>query len=42
MKANGLPKEHVGIQFIRFGEDQASVDKLDGLDHGLGLKDEAM
>ncbi|KAL8751864.1 MAG: hypothetical protein Q9199_006136 [Rusavskia elegans] len=42
MKAKGLPKEHVGIQFIRFGEDQASVDKLDKLDHGLGLNDEAM
>lgn len=42
MKAKGLPKEHVGIQFIRFGEDQASIDKLDELDHGLGLNAEAM
>ena len=32
------PKEHVAIQFIRFGGDQASIDKLDELDHGLGLK----
>ena len=38
MKAKGCPKEHVAIQFIRFGEDQASIKKLDELDHGLGLK----
>ena len=38
MKAKGCPKEHVAIQFIRFGEEQASIDKLDKLDHGLGLK----
>ena len=38
MKAKGCPKEHVALQFIRFGEDQASIDKLDELDHGLGLK----
>ena len=38
MKAKGCPKEHVAIQFIRFGNDQASIDKLDVLDHGLGLK----
>ena len=38
MEAKGCPKEHVAIQFIRFGEDQASIAKLDKLDHGLGLK----
>ena len=38
MKAKGCPKEHVAIQFIRFGEDPASIAKLDELDHGLGLK----
>lgn len=38
MIAKRCPKEHVAIQFIRFGEDQASIDKLDELDHGLGLK----
>ena len=38
MQAKGCPKEHVAIQFIRFGEDQASIAKLDELDHGLGLK----
>ena len=38
MRAKDCPKEHVAIQFIRFGEDQASIDKLDELDHGLGLK----
>lgn len=38
MKAKGCPKEHVAIQFIRFGNDQASIKKLDELDHGLGLK----
>ncbi|KAL8919647.1 MAG: hypothetical protein Q9208_006679 [Pyrenodesmia sp. 3 TL-2023] len=42
MKDKGLPKEHVGIQFIRFGEDQASIDKLDELDHGLGLNAQGM
>ncbi|KAL8896162.1 MAG: hypothetical protein Q9207_007843 [Kuettlingeria erythrocarpa] len=42
MKAKGLPKEHVGIQFIRFGDDPASIDKLDELDHGLGLNAEGM
>lgn len=42
MKAKGLPKDHVGIQFIRFGEDQASIEMLDKLDHGLGLKAEGM
>lgn len=38
MIAKGCPKEHVAIQFIRFGNDQASINKLDELDHGLGLK----
>ena len=39
MKANNLPKDHVGIQFIRFGEDQRGIARLDHLDHGMGLKD---
>lgn len=38
MKAKSCPKEHIAIQFIRFGSDQTSIDKLDQLDHGLGLK----
>ena len=38
MIAKSCPKEHVAIQFIRFGNDQASIKKLDELDHGLGLK----
>ncbi len=38
MIAKGCPKEHVAIQFIRFGNDEASIKKLDELDHGLGLK----
>lgn len=38
MIAKRCPKEHVAIQLTRFGEDQASIDKLDELDHGLGLK----
>ena len=38
MSAKGCPKEHVAIQFIRFGEDEASIEKLDKLDRGLGLK----
>lgn len=37
MKDTGCSKEHVAIQFIRFGNDQASIDRLDELDHGLGL-----
>ena len=39
MKEHKLPKEHVGIQFIRFGEDPDGIDHLNHLDHGLGLKD---
>ena len=42
MIAKSCPKEDVAIQFIRFGNDQASIDKLDELDHGLGLKDIGM
>ena len=38
MKAKRLPKEHVAFSFIRFGEDQASIEKLNVLDSGLGLK----
>lgn len=38
MKDKGCPKEYIAIQFIRFGNDQASIDKLNELDHGLGLK----
>ncbi|MCJ1391817.1 hypothetical protein MMC18_004684 [Xylographa bjoerkii] len=38
MKEKNCAKEHVAIQFIRFGDDQASIDKLDELDSGLGLK----
>ena len=38
MIAKSCPKEHVAIQFIRFGNDQASIKRLDELDHGLGLK----
>lgn len=37
MRGKGCPKEHVAIQFIRFGDDPASIQRLDGLDHGLGL-----
>ncbi|KAL9604134.1 MAG: hypothetical protein Q9219_000722 [cf. Caloplaca sp. 3 TL-2023] len=32
-----LPKEHVGIQFIRFGDTPQGIDCLRELDHGLGL-----
>ena len=38
MRANKLPKEHLGIQFIRFGEDCRGIARLNHLDHGLGLK----
>lgn len=36
------PKEFVAIQFIRFGNDQGSIDKLNVLDCGLGLKARGM
>ena len=39
MLYHNLPKEHVGIQFIRFGDDQDGKDELDRLDRGLGLKE---
>lgn len=42
MEEKRLPKEHVAIQFIRFGEDQQAVDRLEHLDHGLGLKERKM
>ncbi|KAL8702873.1 MAG: hypothetical protein Q9201_003964 [Fulgogasparrea decipioides] len=42
MVAHHLSKEHVGIQFIRFGEDQQGIARLNHLDHGLGLKDRGM
>ena len=35
-------KEQLAIQFIRFGEDEASIAKLDKLDSGLGLKAKGM
>lgn len=37
MRDKGCPKEHAAIQFIRFGNDPASIAKLDELDHGLDL-----
>lgn len=42
MKENKLPKDHVAIQFIRFGEDPHGIDRLNKLDHGLGLEDTDM
>ena len=42
MRVHKLPKEHVGIQFIRFGDDSEAIARLDHLDHGLGLKDSDM
>ena len=39
MRSKQLPKEHVGIQFIRFGEDKRGIARLNHLDRGLGLKD---
>ena len=38
MRGKGLPKDHVGIQFIQFGEDEQGTARLSHLDHGLGLK----
>ncbi|KAL8740664.1 MAG: hypothetical protein Q9190_006661 [Brigantiaea leucoxantha] len=42
MKASQLPKEHIGIQFIRFGNDPRGIDRLTRLDRGLGLKKDDM
>jgi|SRR2546423_178812 len=33
----GLPDHQVGIQFIRFGQNQESIDRLEYLDSGLEL-----
>lgn len=38
MREFKLHKDHVGIQFIRFGQDPNGIARLDHLDHGLGLK----
>ncbi|KAL9039625.1 MAG: hypothetical protein Q9214_004801 [Letrouitia sp. 1 TL-2023] len=38
MQSKGLLKDHVGIQFIRFGENQQGIARLNHLDRGLGLK----
>lgn len=42
MIAKKCPKEQLAIQFIRFGDDEASIAKLDELDSGLGLKARGM
>ncbi|KAL9633347.1 MAG: hypothetical protein Q9164_004751 [Protoblastenia rupestris] len=39
MEERDLPKEYVGIQFIRFGEDRLGIERLDHLEHSLGLKE---
>lgn len=39
MREHKLHKDHVGIQFIRFGQDSRGIDRLNHLDHGLGLKE---
>lgn len=38
MRDKHVCKEHVAIQFIRFGHDPAGINLLNELDHGLGLK----
>ncbi|KAL8831869.1 MAG: hypothetical protein Q9191_000621 [Dirinaria sp. TL-2023a] len=42
MKEHRLLKEHVGIQFIRFGDDPQAKARLEHLDHGLGLQADDM
>ena len=42
MLDKGCDKEHVAIQFIRFGDDPESIKTLDRLDQGLGLQDIGM
>ena len=42
LREKKLMKEHLGIQFIRFGNNAAGSEHLKHLDSGLGLKDEDM
>ena len=42
MEVKNLAKEHVAIQFIRFGNDVDGIARMDHLDHGLGLKEKGM
>lgn len=42
MKQHKLPKEHVGIQFIRFGDNPQAIARLKHLDQGLGLNEDGM
>ena len=37
MQEYNLQKHHMGIQFIRFGEDPGAIARLEHLDTGLGL-----
>ena len=39
MKDFKLHKDYVGVQFIRFGQDTQGIERLNRLDHGLGLKE---
>lgn len=38
LQKHELPKEQVGIQFVRFGNDQTGIDRLKYLDSGLRKK----
>ncbi|KAI4150594.1 MAG: hypothetical protein L6R39_002242 [Caloplaca ligustica] len=42
MKDKGLPDEHTAIQFIRFGKEEASIDKLNRLVHDLNSDADGM
>ncbi|KAL9025601.1 MAG: hypothetical protein Q9180_007638, partial [Flavoplaca navasiana] len=37
LQEHNLPNKHVGIQFIRFGNDRGGKERLETLDAGLGL-----
>ena len=38
LRERGLPKDQIGIQFIRFGDEREGKEKLEHLDSGLGLE----
>lgn len=38
LQREGMPSKHVGIQFIRFGDDAKAIERLERLDSGLRLE----
>lgn len=38
LRQHGMPNKHIGIQFIRFGDNEEGTRRLQHLDSGLGLE----